>query len=113
MVTKSPALGYYNPNKPVTLNVDASANGLGAVLLQENRPIAYASRALTVAQQKYAQIEKELLAIVYTCQKFHQYVYGRTVQVKSDHKPLEGILAQNLHQAPLRLQKNDDELTKV
>ena len=72
MVTKSPVLGYYNPNKPVTLTVDASANGLGAVLLQENKPIAYASRALTIAQQKYAQIEKELLAIVYACQKFHQ-----------------------------------------
>ena len=105
MVTKSPVLGYYNPNKPVTLTVDASANGLGAVLLQENKPIAYASRALTVAQQKYAQIEKELLAIVYACQKFHQYVYGRTVHMESDHKPLERILAQNLHQAPPRLQK--------
>ena len=63
------------------------------------------SRALTLTQQKYAQIEKEVLAIVYGCQKFHQYVYGRTVHVETDHKPLENILAKNLHQAPMRLQK--------
>jgi hypothetical protein len=57
---------------------------------------------LNAAQQRYAQLEKELLAIVYGCQKFHQYVYGN---VETDHKPLESIMAKNLYQAPLRLQK--------
>jgi hypothetical protein len=105
MVSTTPVLGYYNPNKQVKLTVDASEKGLGAVLLQDDKPIAYASRALTLTQQKYAQIEKELLAIVYGCHKFHQYVYGRTVHVKTDHKPLENILVKNLHQAPMHLQK--------
>lgn len=51
-----------------------------------------------------AQIEKELLAIVYGHKKFHQYVYGKEVEVESDHKPLESIFKKSLHQAPLRLQ---------
>ena len=105
MVTSTPVLRYYDPSKPVLLSVDASSTGLGAVLVQEGKPVAFASRALTPAQQKYAQIEKELLAIVYGCNKFHQYVYGRTVHVESDHKPLEAIMQKNLNQAPLRLQR--------
>ena len=79
---------------------------LGAVLLQNNHPIAYASRALTDTQQRYAQIEKEMLAVVFGCTKFHDYIYGMpNVEVESDHKPLEAILKKPLHQAPLRLQK--------
>ena len=74
MASNTPVLGYYDPAKPVTLSVDASSKGLGAVLLQGDQPIAYESRALTPTQQKYAQIEKETLAIVFGTQKFHQYV---------------------------------------
>ena len=105
MVSSTPVLGYYDPDKPVTLSVDASSKGLGAVVLQEDKPIAYASRELTSTQEKYAQIEKETLAIVYGAQKFHQYLYGKQVTVPSDHKPLEVILNKPLHQAPLRMQK--------
>ncbi|KAL9953715.1 hypothetical protein ACROYT_G041171 [Oculina patagonica] len=105
MASSTPVLGFYDPDKPVTLSVDASSKGLGAVVLQEDKPIAYASRALTSTQEKYAQIEKETLAIVYGAQKFHQYLYGKQVTVQSDHKPLEVILNKPLHQAPLRLQK--------
>lgn len=68
-------------------------------------PVAYGSRALTDAQKRYAQIEKELLAIVYGCEKFHQYIYGKEVEVESDHKPLESIFKKSLHQAPPRLQR--------
>uniref|UniRef100_A0A3P9LFC2 ribonuclease H n=1 Tax=Oryzias latipes TaxID=8090 RepID=A0A3P9LFC2_ORYLA len=105
LVTKAPTLKFYDVNKPVTLSVDASSQGLGAVLLQDGLPVAYGSRALTDCQQRYAQIEKELLAIVYGCEKFHQYVYGKDIQVESDHKPLESIFKKSLHQAPLRLQR--------
>ena len=55
-------------------------------------PVTKDSRALTSTQEKYAQIEKETLAIVYGAQKSHQYLYGKQVTVQSDHKPLEGIL---------------------
>jgi hypothetical protein len=62
-ISEAPVLAYYDVNKPVTLSVDASSKGIGAVLLQESRPVAYASKALTASQQNYAQIEKERAAI--------------------------------------------------
>ena len=65
MALCTPVLGYYDHEKSITLSVDASSKGLGAVILQEGKPIAYASRALTPTQERYAQIEKETLAIVY------------------------------------------------
>ena len=52
MASSTPVLGYYDPDKPVTLSVDASSKGLGAVVLQEDKPIAYASRALTSTHKK-------------------------------------------------------------
>ena len=104
-LVEEPVLRYYDVTKPVTLSVDSSGTGLGAVLLQDNQPVAYASRALTPTQTRYAQIEKELLAIVFGCEKFHDYIYGRQVNVETDHKPLETIFQKPLHQSPLRLQK--------
>lgn len=85
--------------------MDARSKGLGATILQQGRPIAYALRALTKSQRNYAQIEKEALAVVFGCQKFHQYIYGRTVTVESDHKPLESIFRKPLLSAPLCLQR--------
>ena len=63
MATNAPILQYYDQSKPLTLSVDASSKGLGAVLIQNQRPVAYASRALTTTQQKYSQIEKETLIL--------------------------------------------------
>ena len=79
--------------------------GLGAVLLQDEKLQAYASIALTPTQQRYAQIEKETLAIVYGVQNFHQYIYGWTTDDETDPKPLQYILNKPLHEATLRLQK--------
>jgi hypothetical protein len=98
-------LRYYDVTKPVILQTDASSKGLGAVLLQDGFPIAYASRSMTATQVRYAQIEKELLAVVFACERFHQYIYGKTVEVHSDHKPLESILKKPLATAPARLQR--------
>jgi len=83
---------------------DASDKGLGAVIMQNDQPIAYASRALTDAETRYAQIE-ELLAVVYGLEKFHTHTYGRCVAVQSDQKPLEMIFKKSLHKAPERLQR--------
>ena len=105
MASSTPVLGYYDPSRPLCLSVDASSKGLGAVPLRDEKPLAYASRALTPTQQRYAQIEKKTLAIVYRVQKFHQYIYGRRTDVETDHKPLQYILNKPLHEAPLRLQK--------
>ena len=68
------------------------------------KPVVFASRALTDAERNYAQIEKELLAIVYGTERFHQYTYGRSVIVESDHKPLETLSRKPLSNAPRRLQ---------
>ena len=88
------------------------------MLIQDGKPIAYASRAMTMAQLNYAVIEKELLAVLFGCERFHQYIYGKKVHVESDHKPLESIMKKPLSNAPprlqrmlLRLQKYDIHLT--
>ena len=72
------ALAYYDPTKEVTLQVDASSTGLGAALLQDKKPIAFASKALTDTDSRYANTEQELLAVVYGCEHFHTYLYGRS-----------------------------------
>ena len=74
--------------------------------MQNGQPVAYASRALTPAETRYAQIEKELLAIVFACDRFDAYVYGRhLVNVETDHKPLEPIFIKPLASAPQCLQR--------
>ena len=103
-VTKHPALKYFDSDKKLELQVDASETGLGAALMQNGQPIAYASRALSDVETRYAQIEKELLAVVFGMEKFHTYTYGRPVQIQSDHKPLEIIYKKPVQKAPKRLQ---------
>ena len=101
-----PVLKFFDPAKPVVLSVDASKSGLGAACLQEGSPVAFASRALTRTEaDSYAQIEKELLAAVFACTKFHDFVYGRPVTIETDHKPLISIVKKSLNVAPARLQR--------
>ena len=98
-------LRYYDRRKPVTVQADASQRGLGACLLQDGQPIAYASKSLTDTETRYTYIERELLAIVFTCQRFNTCVLGRPFTVQSDHKPLEMIHQKSLASAPPRLQR--------
>ena len=68
--------------------------------------MSFASRALTQTETRYAKIEKELLAIVFACEKFDKYIFGRdVVNVETDHKPLEEIFNKSLCDAPARLQR--------
>ena len=98
-------LAYFDCDKDSTIQVDASGRGLGAVLLQEGRPIAYISKSLTDTEKRYANIEQELLAVVFGAERFRTYVYGKHFVVESDHKPLEMIQLKNLMAAPARLQR--------
>ena len=61
---------------------------LGGVLMQDGKPIAYASKSLTQPEVNYAQIHKELYAIIFECKRFRYYIYGRGVRVETDHKPV-------------------------
>ena len=100
----SQPLRYYDRTRPVTVQADASQRGLGACLVQEGKPITFASKSLTDTETRYANIERELLAIVFACQRFNTYVLGRQFTVESDHKPLEMIHQKSLASAPPRLQ---------
>lgn len=91
--------------KPTEGSGDGSSQGLGFVLTQEDHPVTYASQALTQAEQRYSQIEKELLAQVFGLEHSHQYVYGRKVILYTDHKPLVSISSKPLASAPKRQQR--------
>ena len=94
LLIKAPVLAHYDPNKPLRLTVDSSSYGVGAVLSHDNHPIAYKSRKLTKAEQNYAQLDKEALAIAFGIKKFHKYVFGRKFTIVTDHKPLLGLLGE-------------------
>ena len=79
-LVQAPVLRIFDPLLPTILASDASGIGLGAVLLQRNMPIAYASRTLTKAERNYAAIEKEFLGILFGLERFHFYTFGRPIQ---------------------------------
>ena len=105
IITSTPILRYYDPSKTPVVQCDASSVGLGAVLMQDSKVVEYASKALTKTEKNYAQIEKELLAIVFALRKFDQLVVGKPVIVHTDHKPLIAIVSKPLCEAPKRLQR--------
>ena len=96
MLTDSKLLVHFNANLPIKVNCDASPYGVGAVLTHEmsdgiEKPVAYASRTLTVAERNYSHLEKESLAIVFAIKKFHQFLWGQQFKITTDHKPLIGL----------------------
>ena len=104
-LARNTVLAFYDVRKSATIQADASQSGLGCGLMQQGRPVAFASRALTDAEQNYSQIEKEMLAICFACTKFHQYIYGKCTDVQTDHRPLESILRKPIAKASPRRQR--------
>jgi transposase InsO family protein len=105
IVKNASTLVYFNPKKPTVIQVDASSYALGAALVQNDKVIAYASKSLTETEQRYANIEREMLACVFGAERFHTYVYGEHFTIQSDHRPLEMIAKKSLTAAPARLQR--------
>ena len=117
-ISEAPVLKFFDPKDSVEIQCDASDRGLGCCIMQNGQPCAYASRSMTDTEVHYAQIEKEMLSIVFAVERFEQCVYGRPVKVETDYKPLESIFKKSLISAPkrlqrmlLRLQKFDLEVT--
>ena len=115
-VCESTLLSYYDKTKPIFIEVDASGQGLGAVLLQGNvsseelkqasptdgkylkfrnrlKPIAFASKSLSEAEQRYSNIERELLGVVWAIQHFNHYTFANKINIISDHKPLQPLFS--------------------
>ena len=110
-LSTSPILALFEPGRETIVSSDASSYGLGAVLKQkqpsgETRPIAYISRSLTETEQRYAQLEKEALALTWACERLSNYLVGTKFMIETDHKPLVPMLStKRLDELPVRIQR--------
>ena len=73
-MTSTPVLALPDFSQPLTVEIDASATGIGAILLQNNHPIAYLSRALGMANQKLSVYEKEFLVFIMAIDNWRPYL---------------------------------------
>ena len=104
-ITSAVELIHCDPNKPAIIKTDASLKGIGAALTQDGKPLRFLSKALTPAEANYANIEQELLAILFACKKLHRYTFGRKITVHTHHKPLQAVFQKPVSLAPPRLQR--------
>lgn len=97
LLCSAPVLAYFDLNRSTRIAVDASQVGLGAVLEQKQdkeewKPVMFASRSLTDTEQRYSNIEREGLGVLWGCEKFQEYLIGTQFTVLTDHKPLVTLL---------------------
>ncbi|KAK9680977.1 RNase H-like domain found in reverse transcriptase [Popillia japonica] len=101
----------YKQNLETRISADSSAYGIGGVLEQKQptgdwKPVYFCSKTLTETQCRYAQIEKECLAILYVCERLQQFLIGQHFTICTDHKPLLQILkTKHLNDLSVRLQR--------
>ena len=104
-IARAPILAYYNPKKETILQTDVSIKGLGACLLQDQKPVYFASKVLRETQRGYVAIKIESLAVAWVMEKVHHFFYASHFILVTDQKPLETILSKSLNQATPRLQR--------
>ena len=96
LLTVAPVLGYPTMEDPFVLDMDASLNGVGAVLSQvqdgQERALSYYSHRLSRAERNYCVTRRELLAIVKAIRRFHPYLYGRSFTIRTDYAALRWLL---------------------
>ena len=98
-------LPYFDRNKNTILQTDVSKKSFGAVILQEDQPIYYASRALTSAEKNYQNLEREAQAAVWGMEKFHYFLYGRKFILQTDQKALVSIFRKHMIDVSPRIQR--------
>ena len=104
-ISKNVTLPYFNPKSETTLQTDASKKGLGAVILQNSKPVMFASRALTGAEKNYQNLERECLATIWGMEKFHYFLYGKQFTLETDQKPLVSIYKKHMVEISPRIQR--------
>ena len=104
-ISKNVTLPYFNPNCSTTLQTDASKKGLGAVLLQNSKPVMFTSRALTGSERNYQNLERECLATIWGIEKFHYFLYGKEFTLETDQKPLVSIYRKYMVEISPRIQR--------
>ena len=108
-LSESCLLHYFDPKLETEIICDASPIGLGAILVQNDnevkKVIAYGSRALNKTEQKYGQIEREALSILFGCLKFQSYLLGAKFTILTDHLPLVPCFNKPKSQMPYRIER--------
>ena len=93
-LTTAPVLVLPDGSKPFTVYTDACGTGLGAVLMQEGRVIAYGGRQLRVHEKNYPTHDLELAAIVFALKSWRHYLLGEKFELFTDHKSLKYLFSQ-------------------
>ena len=101
---KTIVLPYFDKYKDTILQTDASKKGFGAVILQDNNPVYYASHTLTSAEKNYQNLEWECMAAVWGMEKFHYFLDGKHFTLQTDQKPLVSIFQKHMIDVSPRIQ---------
>ena len=104
-LSKNITLPYFNPKVSMILQTDASKKGLGAVLLQNSKPVMFASRALSGSEGNYQNLEREYIATIWGIEKFHYFLYGKEFTLGIDQKPLVSIYKKHMVEISPRIQR--------
>jgi hypothetical protein len=124
LVSSDTVLAHFNAELETSVITDAGAVGVGAILVQKQidgclRPVHYSSRTLTQQENKYSQTEKEALGVVWACEKFHLFLYGKPFTILTDHQPLKILYSQAGKPSPrilrwtLRLQSYEFQIKHI
>ena len=104
-ISKNITIPYFNPTSSTTLQTDASKKGLGAVLLQNSKPVMFVSRALTGSERNYQNLERECLATIWGMEKFQYFLYGKEFTLETDQKPLVSMYRKHMVEISPRIQR--------
>lgn len=99
LFTSTSVLTHFDAKLPIVITYDFSGYGVGAVLSHiiqgVEKSVLFASNTLSIAEQKYSNLERESLALIFSLKKFHKYIFGRKFTLITDHQPLQFIFGKN------------------